>query len=171
MRIGRLLSAVCTAAVVLSASADAQARRGAATTARDAVERLRTAVVASSMRTADAFNRGEIEGFIRPYAEEVWVFPPNAEPFQGRDAALQYFSRSHGSGLRNLRLTTTGLDRSGELAYETGTYTVDVPGGQAGAPARDYGKYVHVWKRTGDGAWQIHFSMWNSNLQPAPMPR
>jgi ketosteroid isomerase-like protein len=174
MRIGRLLSAVSTAAVVLAGSADAQARRGAAPTGRDAADRLRAAVVASAARTGDAFNRGEIEGFIRPYSDEVWVFPPNAEPFQGRDAALQYFSRSYGAGLRNLRLTTTGLDRSGEMAYETGTYTADVPGpaGQGGAMSRDFGKYVQVWKRTGpNGAWEIHFAMWNSNLQPTAMPR
>jgi len=163
MRIARLLAAVSTAAVVLSVSAEAQTRRQAAPTARDAIERLRTAVTASGARTAESFNRGEMEGFIRPYADEVWVFPPNAEPFQGREAALQFFSRMYGGGFRNLRLTTTGLDRSGDLAYETGTYTADAPGA-GGAMTRDYGKYVHIWKRGGDGVWQIHLSTWSSNL-------
>ena len=171
MRIARVLAAVSTAAVLLSVSAEAQARRQAAPTGRDAAERLRAAVVASGARTAEAFNRGEIEGFIRAYSDEVWVFPPNAEPFQGRDAALQFFSRMHGGGARNIRLTTTGLDRSGELAYETGTYIIEVPGA-GGAMNRDFGKYVHVWKRSGpNGAWEIHFSMWNSNLQPGMVGR
>lgn len=172
MRIARLLCAASTAAVVLTASADAQVRRTAAT-GRDAAERLRSAVESSGTRTADAYNRGEIEGFIRPYAEEIWVFPPNAEPFQGREASLQFFTRSYAQGARNLKLMTTGLDRSGDMAYETGTYTVDypTPGGAAGATSRDYGKYVHVWKRGGDGAWQIHLSTWNSNLPAAPMAR
>jgi ketosteroid isomerase-like protein len=36
---------------------------------------------------------------------------------------------------------------------------------------RDFGKYVHVWKRAPEGAWRIHVAIWNSNLPPAPMRR
>ena len=168
MRIAHLFYVAACGSLAVTTSAGAQAR--AASTPRDDQTRLRLAVEAAASRAAAAWNRGDIDGFIAAYAPQVWVFPPNAEPFQGREAALQYFSRAYGGGMRNLRLTTTGLDRSGELAYETGTYTADLPG-PGGATTRDYGKYVHVWRRGGDGAWQIHLSTWNSNLPSTPTSR
>jgi ketosteroid isomerase-like protein len=170
MRIARLLLAASAAALTIPTAADAQTRRSAAT-AREEVARLRTAVEASATRTAAAFNRGEIDVFIQPYAQDVWVFPPNAQPFQGPAAAHEFFTRDYmESGTRNLQLTTTGLDRDGSLAYETGTYSADypTPGGRPGAMSRDHGKYVHIWKRDPNGAWRVHLATWSSNLPPPP---
>jgi ketosteroid isomerase-like protein len=171
MRIARLLVAASTAALALAAPAAAQGR-SLQPTPRDEAARLRVAVEASAARSSAAFNRGDIDAFIQPFAPDVWVFPPNAEPFQGPAAAHEFFTRGYTAGSRNLQLTTTGLERSGGLAYETGTYTADNPTpGQPGAMSRDYGKYVHVWKRAPDGAWRIHVVIWSSNLPPAPARR
>jgi ketosteroid isomerase-like protein len=170
MRIARLLFAASTTALVLAAPADAQGRP--LPTARDEAARLREAVEASAARTSAAFNRGDVAGFIQPLASDVWVFPPNAQPFQGPAAAHEFFTRGYTEGTRNLQLRTTGLERAGTLAYETGIYTADHPTpGQAGAMSRDNGKYVHVWKRDAQGAWRVHLAMWSSNLPPTPMPR
>jgi ketosteroid isomerase-like protein len=170
MRIARLLLAAFGAALALTAKAEAQARP--LPSARDDQARLRSAVEASAARTSQAWNRGDINGFIQPYAQTVWVFPPNAQPFQGTGAAYDYFNRGYSEGTRNLQLQTTGLERSGGLAYETGTYTADYPTpGQAGAMSRDHGKYVHVWKRDAEGAWRIHLAAWSSNLPPPQAPR
>jgi ketosteroid isomerase-like protein len=168
MRIARLFCAASTAAFAFTSTLGAQARRSLPAADDDAA-RLRTAVEASGMRTAEAFNRGDITGFIQPYAPDVWVFPPNAQPFQGPAAALDYFSRGFSEGTRSLELTTTGLERSGGLAYETGTYAASYPTpGRAGAMSRDHGKYVHIWKRNPQGVWLIHLAAWSSNLPPPP---
>lgn len=170
MRTARLLLVTFSVAIALAASAEAQTRP--LPSARDDQARLRAAVEASAARAAQAWNRGDINGFIQAFAPTVWVFPPNAQPFQGRGPADDYFTRSYREGTRNLQLQTTGLERSGGLAYETGTYTADYPTpGQGGAMSRDYGKYVHVWKRDAQGAWQIHLAAWSSNLPPPQMPR
>lgn len=170
MRVARLLCAASTAALAFTSTVDAQGR--SLPTSRDEAARLRAAVEASGMRTAAAFNRGDMAGFIQPYAPDVWVFPPNAQPFQGPAAAHEYFTRDYTEGTRNLQLTTTGLDRQGPMAYETGIYTADYPTpGQAGAMSRDNGKYVHVWKRDPEGAWRIHLAAWSSNLPPPQMRR
>jgi ketosteroid isomerase-like protein len=169
MRIARLLVAASIAALALTDTAAAQSR--GLPTARDEAARLRVAVEASTARAAAAYNRGDIDGYVRDYANEVWVFPDNAEPFQGRAAANEYFGRGYAEGNRNLQLTTTGLDRSGTMAYETGTYVLDFPTpGQRDGMSRDYGKYVQVWKRDAAGPWRVHLVMWNSNLRaPAPI--
>lgn len=165
MRIARLLFAVSTAALTLTTPIQAQARP--LPTAREDQARLRAAVEAAGSRMEMAYNRGEIEGFVRPYADDIWLFPPNAQPFQGRQAAFDFFQRSYADGFRNLQLTTTGLDRQGTMAYETGTFTGDITsGGQA--TRQDNGKYVHIWKRAPNGDWRIHFAMWSSNNPPPP---
>jgi ketosteroid isomerase-like protein len=169
MRIARVLFAASAAAFAFAGPANGQ-RAGSA--ARDDQVRLREAVEAAVARATAAYNRGDIDEFIVAAAPEIWVFPPNAEPFQGRSALHDFHTRGYAGGARNLELRTTGLDRQGSMAYETGTYSVDVPTpGRAGPTSRDFGKYVHVWKRGADGAWRIHFAMWNSNLQPPQMPR
>jgi ketosteroid isomerase-like protein len=166
MRIARVLVAASTAALAFTSTVHAQG------TPRDEAARLRAAVDASGMRMAAAFNRGDIPGFIRAYADDIWIFPPNAQPFSGRDAALDYFKRSYDGGFRNFQITTTGLDRQGPMAYETGIYSGEFPTpGQAGAITRDNGKYVQIWKRSPSGEWRTHFVMWSSNLPPPQMPR
>lgn len=168
MRIARVLFAVSAALAVSSLTAGAQARATAAALAAEDA-RLRTAVEAAGARAATSFNRGDIAGFIRAYADDVWVFPPNEQPFQGPDAALDYFRRSYDRGFRNFQITTTGLDRQGSMAYETGIYSGEFPTpGQAGAMTRDNGKYVQVWKRNARGEWRTHFVMWSSNNPPPP---
>jgi ketosteroid isomerase-like protein len=163
MRIARLLFAVSIAALTPTTTIDAQSRP--LPTEREDEARLRTAVEAAGARMEIAYNRGEMEGFVRPYSDDVWVFPPNGQPFQGRQASYDFFQRSYDGGFRNLQLTTTGLDRQGTMAYETGTYTGNVtPAGQATRP--DNGKYVQIWKRGSNGEWRIHFVMWSSNNPP-----
>jgi ketosteroid isomerase-like protein len=43
--------------------------------------------------------------------------------------------------------------RSGDLAYETGTYEVTMSGPD-GEPASQHGHYVVVWEKTDDGSWK-----------------
>ena len=175
MRIARFALATVSALAIFAPPAGAQARRPApaAATRDDDIARLRTAIESAENRAAFSFNRGDIAGFIRAYSDDIWVYPPNEQPFQGPDAALDYFRRSYNEGVRNLQLTTTGVDRSGSMAYETGVYTIDVPtSGQAGAaPTRDNGKYVVVWKRDNRGEWRMHVLIWSSNNPPRSMAR
>jgi ketosteroid isomerase-like protein len=169
MRIARLLLAASTAALTFTTTVEAQSRP--LPTPRDDAARLRAAIEASGARSAAAFNRGDVAGFIQAYASDVWVFPPNDQPFQGPAAAHEYFQRSYDQGFRNFQMTTTGLDRQGSMAYETGIYSGEFrTPGPAGAMARDNGKYVQVWKRNPDGEWRSHFVMWSSN-NPPPPPR
>jgi ketosteroid isomerase-like protein len=170
MRTARLVFAASTVVVALAAPAGGQARTSAG--ALDEQARLRAAIEAAGAQAATSFNRGDIAGFIRAYADAAWVFPPNAQPFQGSDAALDYFQRSYDQGFRNFQITTTGVDRQGPMAYETGIYSGEFPTpGRAGAVTRDNGKYVAIWKRSSTGEWRIHFVMWSSNNPPPPMPR
>lgn len=164
----RIMRGVLASALLLAVSATANAQTRAGAAARDETARLRSTLENSGARMADAFSRGDIGAFVSGYASDAWFFPPNAEPFQGAAAAAAFFRTGYERGIRNLQLRTTGMERSGNLAYESGTYTSDYPDpAQGGAMARDYGKYLHIWKRDARGTWRIHQAIWSSNL-PAP---
>jgi uncharacterized protein (TIGR02246 family) len=44
--------------------------------------------------------------------------------------------------------------RSGDLAYETGTYTLTMSGPE-GEPVTQKGHYVDVWKKNAQGEWKV----------------
>jgi hypothetical protein len=50
--------------------------------------------------------------------------------------------------------TVTDIMVSGELGVETGTYSWTIAPA-SGTPAPDVGKYMHVWKRQGNGTWKV----------------
>ena len=166
MRTARVFFVVSAAMLTMTTGIGAQGR---VSTSADEQARLRGAVEASGARMTAAYNNGDIAGFVRAYSDDVWVFPPSAPAFQGRAAAVDFFQRSYDGGFRNFQVTTTGVDRQGNMAYETGTWTGQItPAGQT-APIREYGKYVQIWKRSASGEWRTHFVMWNSDT-PTPSP-
>ena len=49
---------------------------------------------------------------------------------------------------------TVVVARSGDLAYETGAYTMSMTGPD-NKPATEQGHYVVVWRKQADGAWKV----------------
>jgi uncharacterized protein (TIGR02246 family) len=45
--------------------------------------------------------------------------------------------------------------RSGDMAYETGTYTMTVTDPSTSAPVTERGSYVVVWRKQDDGSWKV----------------
>jgi len=63
-----------------------------------------------------------------------------------------------------------GVARSGELGYTSGTYEMRFKNA-AGKMVLDKGKYLTVWKKQGNGSWNVLFDMFNTDLPPgAGMP-
>jgi uncharacterized protein (TIGR02246 family) len=56
--------------------------------------------------------------------------------------------------------------RSGDLAYETGTYTMTMSDPQQ-KPATEIGHYVVVWRKQPDGAWKVVVDVPVSDPAPA----
>jgi ketosteroid isomerase-like protein len=46
------------------------------------------------------------------------------------------------------------VERSGDLAYETGAYTLTMSAPD-GEPATQKGHYVDVWKKNDQGEWKV----------------
>lgn len=60
--------------------------------------------------------------------------------------------------------------RSGDLAYETGSYSMTMTGPDK-KPATEKGHYVVVWRKGGDGAWKVVVDAPLSDPPDAPEAR
>jgi len=110
------------------------------------------------------FNTGNYDQVAALYAQDGAFMAPHHDPAYGPKAVERLLRQIGDSGYQDLRLETTRVEASGDLAMETGRYTVAIrqPDGTLLA---DRGKYVKAWRRL--GAWRIVADCWSSNL---PLP-
>jgi uncharacterized protein (TIGR02246 family) len=127
------------------------------------------AIAAVNDAWGKAYNAGDAAGLVALYAEDAAVNPPGASQARGHAAIREFFERDT-AGAKAAGITMTlnpqrdsGI--SGDLAWESGTFTASDKSGTA----VDEGKYITVMKRT-DGKWLIVRDTWNSSRAPAPPP-
>lgn len=113
-----------------------------------------------------AFNRGDMAALAALYTEDAKLMPPDADVITGRQGIQQFWQGARDMGIRQATLQVREVQSSGDLAYEVGAAMLQIQpeGGQAAAMTV---KYLVVWKRQADGAWQLAVDIWNSN---APQP-
>ena len=117
---------------------------------------------AAGTRFSEAFNRSDwntVSGF---YADDAVLLMPNADAMRGVAAIRQGFSAMNGMN-PHLSIATDRVVQSGDLAYETGTYQMQMT--PSGAPSmNDRGKYLTVWRRQTNGDWKIVADMINTSM-------
>ena len=120
------------------------------------------AIRALSARWLAAVGSREVDSIVAYYADDGALLAPGAPLAEGRDAVRAVWTTL--VGLPGLALEWTPasvrVSGAGEMAYEIGTYrmSVDGPSGRV----EDEGKYLVVWRRTGDG-WKVGADAFNSS--------
>ena len=108
-----------------------------------------------------AFNTGNYDQVAALFSPDGVSMAPN-RPIAEGTRAIEQTSRILGDeGLEDLRLETERITHSGDIAVETGRYSV-IRRQSNGTMLADRGKYVHTWRRL--GAWLITVECWNSDL-------
>lgn len=107
------------------------------------------------------FNTGNYDQVAMLFASDGLFMAPHHEPIVGPKPIERKLREFGESGYQDLRLETTRVDSSGDMAMEIGRYSVSIVSENGGAVA-DRGKYVKVWRRL--GAWRIVADCWSSNL-------
>ena len=109
-----------------------------------------------------AFNAKEVDGILGIYAENSVFMPPNEPVIRGKEALRTFYDDLLKDGAAGLRLNVGEVSGHGPLAYQSGTYEMELkrPSGPAG---RDRGKYLFVLRKLGD-SWRYEYAMWNSYL-------
>jgi len=108
------------------------------------------------------------EAIMVMYADDA-VSMPSYEPIiKGKDAIMKKNKESQEMGFKinNMTLSTIEVLSSGDLAYEIGTYTIDmtIPGMTDGWS--DNGKYLTIWEKQSDDSWKIKIETWNTDNNP-----
>jgi len=108
-----------------------------------------------------SFNTGNYDQVAALFAQDGAFMAPHYDPAYGPKAVERLLRQFAEAGYEDLRLETTRVEASGDLAMEIGRYSVAIrqPDGTILA---DRGKYLKAWRRL--GVWLIVADCWSSNL-------
>jgi uncharacterized protein (TIGR02246 family) len=114
---------------------------------------------------AAAFNARDASKIALLYADDAVVMPPNKPMVKGRANIETHFKGEIEQGPTNFQLNPFESAISGSQAFEAGTTTVTLPGGET-----DRGKYLVVLKRVGND-WKIAYDIYNGDTPSAPLKK
>ncbi|MFZ0735328.1 MAG: nuclear transport factor 2 family protein [Candidatus Sulfotelmatobacter sp.] len=107
---------------------------------------------------ATSFNTGNYDQAASLFASDGVLMAPQNEGAYGQKCVERLLRQMGEAGYSDLRLETTRVDHSGDMAMELGRFSFVVRKGD-GAKTTERGKYVKVWRRL--GAWLILADCWS----------
>jgi uncharacterized protein (TIGR02246 family) len=107
-----------------------------------------------------SFNTGNYDQVAGLFAGDGVFMAPRHDAANGQKAVERLLREFGETGYSDLRVETTRVDSSGDMAMEVGRYSVTLrlPNGTL---MSERGKYVKVWRRL--GAWLILADCWSRN--------
>ena len=98
----------------------------------------------------------DAEGFVSFYADDAVLILEDAPDFRGIEALREAIGGMMQDPAFALAFAADEVvaARSGDLAYETGAYTMTMSGPD-GNPVSETGHYVAIWRKQADGAWKV----------------
>ena len=113
---------------------------------------------------AAAMNSGKYGDVAVLYADDAIVLPPEAAVVKGNAAIKEFWSGMAAFKPTDWKLATEEVEVHGDVAIETGTYSLKLTPPGAKEAIADNGKYMVVWKRQSDGSWKIYRDMYSTNI-------
>jgi len=164
---------VSGAMIVTAMACQQQATEQTGATEEDIATGADVAATIDERNTAleQAMLGGDVEGMVAGYAPDAVLQPPMMPASSGTESIRALFAGMVEEGPPasfDIVSDNVIVAESGELAYETGHYTVS---GQEpeGEVWEDQGKYLTVWKKGADGQWQTAALSWSPNAAPPAM--
>jgi uncharacterized protein (TIGR02246 family) len=122
------------------------------------------AIRAASAAWSQTYVAKDLEKSSAVYTDDAVVMSPKAPAVHGKDAIrkglVQMFALP-GPGL-SFQTALVVVARSGDLAYETGSYDF-VTTDKKGKTNDEKGKYIVAWKKQSDGTWKAAVDMDNTD--------
>lgn len=113
------------------------------------------------------YAEGKIDSAATYFTADLIQMPPNAKPILGREAYIEEWKKSVAIGKWIFNLEAKEVRRSGPMAVELGTYTLEFqPNNNAPMPGfKDRGSYVVLWEKH-DDEWKI---VWDAPVSEIPL--
>ncbi len=109
-----------------------------------------------------SFNTGNYDQAATLFATDGVLMAPQYEGAYGQKSVERLLRQMGEAGYSDLRLETTRVDHSGDMAMELGRFSLVVHKAD-GTLIPERGKYVKVWRRL--GAWLILADCWSRTAQ------
>ena len=106
----------------------------------------------------------DLEKTLSFYAPDAVLFPPGMPMLASAEKRREGWTQMMALPGFALSFTTTKVEvaRSGDIAYETGTFEFTA-NDKKGKPSTEKGKYVVAWKKQADGKWKAAADIWNAD--------
>jgi uncharacterized protein (TIGR02246 family) len=123
------------------------------------------AIRAASAEWNKAAQARDLDKSVSYYAEDAVDFIDKGALVKGKNSIRLAWKDILAPTAPALSFATTFVEvaRSGDLAYEYGTYDL-VTEVKKGKPTDEKGKYVTVWKKQPDGSWKVVADIDNAGL-------
>ena len=129
---------------------------------------LKKAIEEMNSTMCKAILSGDMATSLSFYADDA-ISLPSYEPMLKGKAAIEAASKkNHEAGFKINAITLNTMDvwSGGDLAYEIGTYTINMTIPGMPNAMDDKGKYLTVWQKQTDNSWKIKAETWNSDNNP-----
>jgi uncharacterized protein (TIGR02246 family) len=125
-----------------------------------AADDVRQAIEQVNARFVEAFRAGDAATIASLYTENAKMLPPDASEVTGRKAIQELWQGAISDGVKDLTLEAIDVEACGDLAYEVGSFRIQVPA-ENNAMRTAGGNYLVIWQRGADGEWRLHLDTWN----------
>jgi ketosteroid isomerase-like protein len=117
--------------------------------------------------TEAAENAASVDRMRVHMAEDIVMMAPNMPAVTGAANAAQAMRQFFDAFDAQIQYTSSEIVVAGDWAFDRGVYSQTLTPKQDGAPLRETGKYVWLYRRTPEGSWKQARVIWNSN-DPVP---
>ncbi len=111
-------------------------------------------------RFAEAFNRGDLAAIVALHSEDALLLGPDSPAERGGQAVEEGYKEMLDAGWKNIEFGTVQIGSGGDVGYQVGTFTADVPT-EGGSDQRVTGKFLDIYKPDTAGSWKVHVTMFN----------
>jgi len=154
--------------MILTTSCDQPAKKDAQAANQQEIQQARAADEAAIRAASAAWSQSatakDLDKAVSFYADDALILPNKAPAITGNENIRKNWAPLLALPGPGLSWQTSSLDvaRSGELAYETGTYNF-VTTDKKGKPTDNKGKYLVIWKKQSNGSWKVAVDTDNSD--------
>jgi uncharacterized protein (TIGR02246 family) len=147
-------------AMVLATSCDQASKKDAQADHQQEIQQARAADEAAIRAASAAWSQSatakDLDKAVSFYADDALVLPDKAPAITGNENIRKNWTpllALPGPGL-SWKTSSVVVARSGDIAYETGTYVLATTD-KKGKSSDTKGKYVVVWKKQADNSWKV----------------